>query len=89
MALYLEAFLLALLKVKYLLADVDQKIGDLIIGLLVLRHLHVDMMTLLESNCASMDKKDFVEVCGIYKKELPSKIGGLIEANFGEALDYS
>ena len=78
--LHLAAGKLALLNVKFLVADGDLATGDLIIGLPVLRHLKVDTRTLLERNRKSLDGTDCAVVEGITHSDAPVQIGQISQA---------
>ena len=56
--LHLSSGQLALVNVTYLVADGELTCEDLLIGLPVLQHLHVDTRTLLENNRAELDGSD-------------------------------
>ena len=75
--LHLAGGKLALLNVKFLVADGDFATGDLIIGFPALRHLKVDTRKLLERNrksldgtdCAGADRSNFASAAGQQRQE--------------------
>ena len=72
---HLSAEKLAVLNVKFLVADGDLATGDLIIVLPVLRHLKVDNRALPEQNRKSLDGTDCAVVEGITESDAPVQIG--------------